>query len=259
MSSRFLYSSPALDLTVLQDGTFNLNVATAKVSELTPNKGVFTDAENKLISGNAMANPLTSDLSIGAFDITGLPFGQTLKGINSQQIFQPNVIDATESKTQNITSAVPDITNMGGLLRIPEVSLERLSSTLQSSYIDMSEGGINITSGSLSFNGASIATKTALTANSVPYINSTGALSSSITNLYAQSGVNTIQSVLSTLTTGNGYSLQLSAGVFTETSLTLSLNNILLSGAQCPVFAPTTLVNTNLRDIYNSYKHPYKS
>ena len=147
MSSRFLYSSPALDLTVLQDGTFNLNVANCKISELTPNKSVFTDAENKLISGDAMENPLTSDLSIGAFDITGLPNSQTLIGVNNL------VIDNT-NKLINVTSAsvLPSITNIDGLIRVTEVSLEKLSSPLQTSYVDLLEGGISITSTTLTFN-----------------------------------------------------------------------------------------------------------
>ena len=94
-----------------------------------------------------MENPLTSDLSIGAFDITGLPNSQTLIGVNNL------VIDNT-NKLINVTSAsvLPSITNIDGLIRVTEVSLEKLSSPLQTSYVDLLEGGISITSTTLTFN-----------------------------------------------------------------------------------------------------------
>ena len=312
MSSKFLYSSPSVDLTVLQDGTFNLNVATAKVSELTPNKPIKTDGENKLISGliqpsdiagGVIGNPLASNLNIGDYDITGLPFGQSLLGINSQQIFQTNVIDATESKTQNITSSTASITNMSGLLRIPEVSLERLSSTLQSSYIDMSEGGISITSGALNFNGSSIATSvditgkldksggtmtgglimgnqtltdassislrsgtgflkangivdnntyavagsSSLVTSSVAFINASGSLSSNVSNLYVQNGVNTIQSAFDAISSGLGYSIQISSGSFTENLVLGGKQHIIISGVSCPINSPSTQINGSVQ------------
>ena len=62
--------------------------------------------------------------------------------------------------------------------------------------------------------------------SSIPYINSSGALSSAGTNLYVQGGVNTIQSALDSIQSGVGYSIQLSASSFTE-SLTLSKQNIM--------------------------------
>jgi hypothetical protein len=103
-------------------------------------------------------NPLESDLNIGSFDITGLPAGQTLVGLNSAVIFQGETVNENSGKLINFTGSTvsPSITNIDGLLRIPEVSTEKLSSTLQSSYIDMLEGGIGITSLALSFNGNSI-------------------------------------------------------------------------------------------------------
>ena len=166
MSSKFLQSSTASDLSTLQNGTFAMNISSANITDLTPGFPVKTDANSKLVSGliqpsdingGILGNPLDSDLNIGDFDVVGLPFGQTLKGINSQQNFQTSVIDSVESKTQNITSTA-GTTNIDGLVRVPTLTLETLSSTLQTSNIAMSEGGISITSGSLSFNGASVAT-----------------------------------------------------------------------------------------------------
>jgi hypothetical protein len=75
--------------------------------------------------------------------------------------------------------------------------------------------------------------------SSVPYINTTGAVSSNATNLYVQAGVNTIQSALDAVVSGNAYSIQLSASSFIE-NITLSKQNYMLSGASCPLFAPST-------------------
>ena len=86
MSSKFLYSAPVSDLTTLSDGTFPLDVASAKISELTPNLPIKTDSNGKLVSsliqpsdinGGVLSNPLGGDLSIGAFDVVGLFGGQT--------------------------------------------------------------------------------------------------------------------------------------------------------------------------------------
>ncbi len=51
MSSKFLYSTTPIDLGVLQDGTFKLNVESAQLSDLTPNLPVKTDINKKLVSG----------------------------------------------------------------------------------------------------------------------------------------------------------------------------------------------------------------
>jgi len=118
-----------------------MNISSANITDLTPGFPVKTDANSKLVSGliqpsdingGILGNPLDSDLNIGDFDVVGLPFGQTLKGINSQQIFQTNIIDSVESKTQNITSTA-GTTNIDGLVRVPTLTLETLSSTLQTS------------------------------------------------------------------------------------------------------------------------------
>ena len=62
MSSKFLYSGSSTDLTSLQNGTFDLDAASAKFSDLTPNQPVKTDINKKLISSN-----------LDIIDINGLP------------------------------------------------------------------------------------------------------------------------------------------------------------------------------------------
>ena len=51
MSSKFLSSDSATSLASLQDGTFNLYVASAELSDLTPGLPVKTNADKKLVSG----------------------------------------------------------------------------------------------------------------------------------------------------------------------------------------------------------------
>ena len=84
-----------------------------------------------------------------------------------------------------------------------------------------------------------------VTNSAVPYINATGAVSSSVTNLYVQKGVNTIQSAIDSISSGVAYSIQLSAGGFTE-NITLTKQNYMLSGAKAPLFAPSTQVTGNI-------------
>ena len=79
----------------------------------------------------------------------------------------------------------------------------------------------------------------------VPYINSIGQISSGITNLYVQSGVTSIQTVVNALTSGQGYSIHLSAGNFTE-SVNLSRETYTLSGVDSPIYAPSTTITGSL-------------
>lgn len=100
--------------------------------------------------GGGVSNPLSSDLSIGAFNITGLSGGQTLNSITSK------VLD-TEAKTVNIVSAAfPTTTTMQGILRTDQVATDKVSNQLESDYIDLSTGGISITTSSLTLNGNTI-------------------------------------------------------------------------------------------------------
>ena len=76
MSSKFLSSDSATSLASLQDGTFNLSVASASMSDLTPGLPVKTNSDKKLVSGfievdeiNAtlLTNPLVGTLEATDF------------------------------------------------------------------------------------------------------------------------------------------------------------------------------------------------
>ena len=107
-------------------------------------------ASSVLVNGlpiGGIENPLTGDLSIGAYDVVGLPNSQTLKSITTK------VLD-TEAKTVNIISAAfPTTTTMQGILRTDQVATDKVSSLLESDYIDLSTGAISIITQSLTLNG----------------------------------------------------------------------------------------------------------
>jgi hypothetical protein len=104
--------------------------------------------------GGVVTNPLSANLSIGSFNITGLPSAKTLTGITNEVIL-------LNDKTVNIVSAsFPTITTMTGILRIPNIATDQISDSLETSFIQMTVGGINFTSPSLNFNSNSVLSAT---------------------------------------------------------------------------------------------------
>ena len=224
-------------------------------------------------------------------------------------------------KIDNFATSTIDITNINGLVRVPEIALEKVYSTLQSSHIGLDETAVNVNTFEFLYNGVRVATlddisttittlasvglgssivyqqngpnikvkgivqgtgitiidheadleiinadrsrlvdlemktQNILTASatyvvggsiinsSVPFINASGALSSNISNLYVQIGVNTIQSAINAIVSAQAYSIQLSTGTFLE-NIVLTKENYILAGSSCPLFAPTTKVQS---------------
>ena len=63
-----------------------------------------------------------------------------------------------------------------------------------------------------------------------------GGLSSNVSNLYVQKGVLTIQSAIDAIISGQAYSIQISAGGFTE-NITLTKQNYTLTGTASSLFS----------------------
>ena len=156
MSSKFLYSTTPIDLGVLQDGTFKLNVESAQLSDLTPNLPVKTDINKKLVSGliqpsdingSIIGNPLTSNLNIANFDVGSGSSGISLIGMNTT--------------IQNISSIDPNFTTITGDLTISnQLKTPLISDELLTSSIALTTGGINLTSDALNFNSHSVLSAT---------------------------------------------------------------------------------------------------
>ena len=103
MSSKFISSDSATGLASLQDGTFNLSVASASMSDLTPGLPVKTNSDKKLVSGliepdEINATLLTNPL-IGTLEATDFKTATTsLSSIETktQQIqFAPTYVQGT--------------------------------------------------------------------------------------------------------------------------------------------------------------------
>ncbi len=80
---------------------------------------------------------------------------------------------------------------------------------------------------------SSYVAKSALTNSAFAYINSSGQLSSSASNLYVQKGVNTIQSAIDAIISNSYSSIQLSSGQFVE--------NIVLSKSHYTLLGPARI------------------
>ena len=112
MSSKFLSSDSALGLASLQDGTFNLSVASASMSDLTPGLPVKTNADKKLVSGliepdeinaTVVTNPLVGTLEATDFKTDTYSLNTTLTDHSARITTNTNDISTLESKTQNLT------------------------------------------------------------------------------------------------------------------------------------------------------------
>jgi hypothetical protein len=142
------------------DSTFTVGLSTDKIQDLGGTVEIdLSDNKINLIApdvlvngapiggGGGIQNPLSSNLSIGAFDITGLSNGQTLQGINTDVI-------ALEEKTVNITLAsFPVSTTMVGILTVDNLKTNDIKDILETSTISLNVGGVDITSTNLNFNG----------------------------------------------------------------------------------------------------------
>ena len=108
-------------------------------------------------------SPLEYNLSIGDYDITGLPFSQTLRGINDLQITQNSDILGLQIKTQNLHSLDVDYSDFTGNLSVSDkIQVPEITDILNSSSITLTTGGVNITSDTLNFNSNTVLSATGL-------------------------------------------------------------------------------------------------
>jgi hypothetical protein len=80
--------------------------------------------------------------------------------------------------------------------------------------------------------------------NSVVFSDNGAGINTNGTNLYCQSGWTTsLQTLTDNIQTGLGYSIQLSSGSFAG-ALTFTLQNVIICGTSCPLFAPTGTISS---------------
>ncbi len=108
---------------------------------------------------NVATNPLDKDLNISDYNIVGLPFGSSLRTIQSTQILQTSIINDSANKLLNVGDVVLGTTEMTGMLKVPNLQTNVISDTAsQESNINIFNGEIQIQSPSLSYNNNPIVT-----------------------------------------------------------------------------------------------------
>lgn len=86
----------------------------------------------------------------------------------------------------------------------------------------------------------------AYTSGGIAYIGITnGLLTSNSSNKYCQAGIDNLQTVINTVLNSQDQNIQLSAGTHTVSNLLLTKNAYSISGALCPTYQPSTILNTN--------------
>ena len=209
------------NITTLQSKTQNLT-ATTTTNTFTGTGGVVSDKFVK-------TGGLTTDFlkANGDIDSTGYTSLSTTNAL-------VNIVNPLIVKTQNqtATTTTTTFTGTGGIVSDKFI---KTGGGLTTEFLKSNgdyDSNTYIQSGSI-------------TNSAVSYINTIGKVSSAITNLYVQSGVNTIQSAIDAVVGGQAYSIQVSAGSFTE-NLVLSKLNYIVAGVSAPLFAPTTLITGNV-------------
>jgi hypothetical protein len=149
MSSKFLSSDSATNLSALQDGTFELSVASASVSDLTPSLPVKTNADKKLVSG------LIELADIDATLVTN-PFVGTLK---ASDLETDNYLSAEAEFLQiahiTNTNDTPDETTISHN-QAGDMKTDLISDAGGNVFIQLDATDINFQSTNLPWNSAPI-------------------------------------------------------------------------------------------------------
>jgi hypothetical protein len=183
------------------------------------------------------------------------------------------------SKTVLTTPYTGDV-NISGLIKTNTIAANNIYDSSQSVSIDLNSTTINVVAPYLKFNGNNILYQNypsyiqALSfikigggtellrangttdnkqylesagtqiVNSVPFIDSSGQLFSDNSNLYVPRG-SSIQTAINQIISGQGYSIQLASGGYTE-NIVLSKQNYILNGVDSPLFTPTTAITGSI-------------
>ena len=204
---------------------------------------------NVLVNGNPISgggggvtNPLTSDLDLNSFDITGVGFGglNTLNGLNTtvslqgSNIFnnQNNITDL-QNKTQALeVPAAPGVLKVNGLVSTIAVDA---SSIVQSGYfVSTSPTGINSFQGNTMLNVLSVGTKIFMNNNDIDECKNIDLKSLNInTNdnitLYGNLDFQNVYNLLNIDSINN---IRPSGGVFSESSETVYIGGAGVGGLQ---------------------------
>ena len=157
MSDKFLGNGGSYSAN-LTNGTVPFYGLSIGAQSLDPSQPVKTNSLRQLVSEKldiADVYNLESRLD----EVLTNPFVGTLQATDFETSNYFSVNDELK-KIDNITSATqaPDITNMTGILKVPELAIDRLYNTSQSIYIDLTTTDVDINATNLKFNGDNLIT-----------------------------------------------------------------------------------------------------
>ena len=145
-----------------------------------------------------------------------------------------NKIINLATPTSNTDAVTKQYTDTQDALKL-NLSGGKMSGTLDMNYHSIINTSA-IVSSNYNINGG--------VANAVPWIDENSSINTAGTNLYCQSGSATsLQTLIDNITTGLGYSIQLSSGSFAG-ALTFAKTNVIICGTSCPLFAPTSTISS---------------
>lgn len=198
----------------------DLNAITTTVSAHTNSISSLSTTRLNINGNNAMQ----ADLDVG-----------THKVINVSEPTAPT--DATTRLYVDTASAtklsIDGSNSMTGILNMNTYNINNVG-VINATEISLTSGTpAQFLKGDGSLDGKSYVEQSgvALTNSAVAFINSSGQLSSSASNLYVQKGVNTIQSALNAVVNNSYSSIQLSSSVFIETVVLIKSNYTLVGPA----------------------------
>ena len=157
MSNKFLSTGGSFSAN-LTDGTVSFYGLSLGAQSLNPSQPIKTNSLRQLVSEKLDITDVT-DLENRLNNVLSNPFNGTLQATDFETSDYFSVNDELK-KIDNITSATqaPDITNMNGILKVPDIGVDRLYNTGQSIFIDLTTTDVDINATHLKFNGNDLLT-----------------------------------------------------------------------------------------------------
>ena len=157
MSNKFLSTGGAFGAN-LTDGSVPFYGLSLGAQSLDPSQPIKTNSLRQLVSEKLDITDV-NDLENRLNNVLSNPFNGTLQATDFETSNYFSVNDELK-KIDNITSATqaPDITNMTGILKVPEIAIDRIYNTGQSVLIDLTTTDIDINATNLKFNGDNLLT-----------------------------------------------------------------------------------------------------
>lgn len=157
MSNKFLSTGGSFGAN-LTDGSVPFYGLSLGAQSLEPSQPIKTNSLRQLVSQKLDITDI-NDLENRLNSVLTNPFNGTLIATDFETSDYFSINDELK-KIDNITSATqsPDITNMTGILKVPDIGIDRIYNTGQSVFIDLTTNDVDINATNLKFNGNNLLT-----------------------------------------------------------------------------------------------------